>query len=377
MKILQKLLVTLMVLMMLAGCAAAEKTPAVAAVVNGEEVLQSEVDSQLVYYTQLYSANGVDTSDETIAAYLADIALTAAVSDRLLVQDMTAQGVFTFTEDEATAITAQAENAYAIAIAQIAASYKATDEGAKASDDEAIAYAQSYVDGQGYTLAYLQQYYQNDAASQKYADLLMEGEVITDEDVQTAYDKRVAESKAAYEDNVSDFETALNNNTEVWYVPAGYRNVLQILIRSDADDKLADTADKVAEIYAKLAAGDAFTDLIRTYGEDSAFDTESFFDTGYMVNKDSVMWEDSFIAAVFGESMQAPGDYTQTPVVSDMGVHILYYLSDHPSGAVELTEDVKEALRDTLYGERSNERVQARLTVLQDEAAVQLAGAAE
>ena len=55
----------------------------------------------------------------------------------------------------------------------------------------------------------------------------------------------------------------------------------------------------------------------------------------------------------------------------------MYYSGDPPPGAVALTDDVKNALRDTLYGERSIEKAQARLTVLQDEADVRLTSAAE
>lgn len=375
MKNIRRILAALLALMLIAGCAAAEDSAAVAAIVNGESVLQSEVDAQYQYYLQLYSANGVDTTDAAIAAYISDMALSAVISDRLLTQDMTAKGVFDFTEEETSAIKEKAESAYAAMVAQIATLYKNTETGASATDDEAISYAESYVDSQGYTLSYVYQYYQNDAASQKYADLLMDGATISDEEVQSAYEERVAESKAAYEGNVSDYETALNNNKEVWYVPEGYRSILQILIRSDAEDKLADTADKVKEVYAALENGTPFADLIRTYGEDASFDDEAFFGSGYMVNKESVIWADSIIAAAFSEDMQKAGDYTKTPVVSDLGVHILYYLGDHEAGAVALTDDVKEALRDTLYGERSNEKVNARLTVLQDEAEVTLTGA--
>ncbi|MDD3212151.1 MAG: hypothetical protein PHY64_00630 [Eubacteriales bacterium] len=368
----RKLLALLLAAIVWMGCAAAEEAAQIAAVVNGEDVLQSEVDTQLAYYRQLYAENGVDTADETIAAYLESMALTAAISDRLLVQDMTAKGVFAFTEEETSDIQSEAQSTYAALATQRITAYRSTEEGAAASDDEALAYAENDLQQRGYTLAYFNQYYRNDVASQKYADLLMEGETISDEEVQTAYEARVAESKTAYEGNVSAYETALNNGEEVWYVPAGYRNVLQILIRSDAEDKLADTADTVAAIYSALEAGTPFEELIRTYGEDSAFDIESFFSTGYMVNKDSVLWDDAFVEAAFSEDMLEPGDYTGTAIESDVGVHILYYLSDHPAGVVELTDDVKEALRETLYGETANQRVQARLAVLQDEADVQL-----
>ena len=195
---------------------------------------------------------------------------------------------------------------------------------------------------------------------------------MTPEDVQAGYEQRVEDSKAAYAQDISAFETALASGQEVWYRPEGYRAVLQIMIGAQGEDdesKLASVKEKTDDIYARLAQGEPFTSLIAAYGEDSAFDSESFYETGYQVHRDSILWEDAFVQAVFGADMPAPGDYTQ-PVVFGDNVHILYYLKDVPAGAVSLTDELSEALKEDIYSERVNSKTEARLAELKETAEI-------
>ena len=372
----KKMMLVLLALVMALSTAFAEGTDAVVATVNGEAIMHSALDAQKEYYASLFSSYGLDIADETISAYIEDMSLTALIEDLLLVQDMTEKGVYNFTDVELSEINENAVNAYSQTVVELGTyllnNYGASDE--DMTDENIVLYGTSAAEMYGYTLDYFIEYCQNDAASQKYADMLMEGVEITEEEVVKEYEARVAQSKELYAEDITAFETALTNGGEIWYRPDGYRRVLQIMIASDAEDKLAATRAQVEEIYGKLEAGAAFEDMIREYGMDAAFDDEAFYAAGYMVHPQSVMWEDSFISAAFSADMEKPGSYTREPVVSSAGVHILYYLRDEAAGAAELTEEVKAALRSSMYNDRADERVVARVEELAAAAKIVITG---
>ena len=87
-------LVVLAALFLTMGCALAEDNAEdpVIALVNGEELLESEYASMESYYYIMYGNSGADLTDETIKAYVQDLALTAAIEDMLVEQDMRAHG---------------------------------------------------------------------------------------------------------------------------------------------------------------------------------------------------------------------------------------------------------------------------------------------
>ena len=237
---------------------------------------------------------------------------------------------------------------------------------AESTDDELMVYALAYAESLGVTEETYVDFYRTQFAAVNYHSWLIRDNPVTDADVDSAYAKRVENSKALYENDAAAFENAVSSGNEVWYYPAGYRNVLQILLPAEGEseeEKLAYTKDTVAEIYARLENGEAFETLIREYGTDAAFQDESFFDVGYQVHGDSVVWEDAFIAAAFSADMAQPGCWSQ-PFASDLGVHILYYLSDAASGPIELDDTLREALSSLVYTQRYTEAQSLRVDEL-------------
>ena len=237
---------------------------------------------------------------------------------------------------------------------------------AESTDDELMVYALAYAESLGVSEETYVDFYRTQFAAVNYHSWLIRDNPVTDEDVDSAYAQRVESSKALYEHDAAAFETAVSSGAEVWYYPAGYRNVLQILLPAEGDteaEKLAYTLDTVAEIVARLEKGEAFEALIREYGTDANFNDESFFSVGYQVHRDSVIWEDAFIAAAFSEDMAQPGCWSQ-PFASNLGVHILYYLSDAEAGAIEMDETLRDALSTLIYTERYTEAQAVRLDEL-------------
>lgn len=69
---------------------------------------------------------------------------------------------------------------------------------------------------------------------------------------------------------------------------------------------------------------------------------------GYYVSAASQNWESNFRDGAM--ALANIGDYSQTPVVSGSGVHIIQYTADVPAGNVDL-----EQLRDALTAETLSE----------------------
>ena len=114
------------------------------------------------------------------------------------------------------------------------------------------------------------------------------------------------------------------------------------------------------DIYARLEKGESFEALIAEYGTDSGMTSEDTLKEGYLVHKDSIIWDPAFIAAAFSDKMNQPGD-TSDPAVGNYGVHILHYLKDVPGGFVELSEAIHEEIYTYLVSQRENQIISEAL----------------
>lgn len=336
------------------------------ATVNGEELLYSTylpIESAYLYQAE---AAGANLSDPTVYAYFQDLALTYAIEQMLVKQDMVAQGCYDFDAETEAWFTEQGSAAYQAALEDVMNALRTSET----SEDELTVYALAYAQSLGVTEQTYIDFYRTQYAASKYYAWLIRDNPVTDADVQAAYNARVAQSKALYEHDIAAFEHALNSGAEIWYKPAGYRSILQILLpaQGETDEaKLESVRATVDALYARLEQGESFQQLIAEYGTDANFANEDFLATGYQVHADSVMWEDAFVAAAFSAEMAQPGCWSQ-PLVSELGVHILYYLNDADSGPIELTEAVYDALAYALYTERYTAAQTQRITELADSA---------
>ena len=186
----------------------------------------------------------------------------------------------------------------------------------------------------------------------------------TDEEVDDVFQLYGAQYKQQYEGNVAMYEYYTQyNGYESWYVPEGYRSVIHILLdveeeqlkafldaqsaweelssdeNADADalaaakialDEaraavIASRQDDIDAIYAALEQGESFQNLIAAYGTDPGMQDEATLAAGYKVHQDSIIYDSAFTEGAFQEKMQKIGDVSD-PVVSQFGIHILYYL---------------------------------------------------
>lgn len=132
----------------------------------------------------------------------------------------------------------------------------------------------------------------------------------------------LAEAKAAYDEAAAALEQA-----QVAYADALEAATLPLL------------ADKIDEINAAFAAGIDFKSLVNRYSTDRT--ERNISGLGYPFHPDSEMWPEKFRAAA--AALEKPGDISD-PVVTEQGVHIIYYDSDMPAGDHVPTEEEQKLL---------------------------------
>ena len=242
------------------------------------------------------------------------------------------------------------------------------------------------------------------------AALRDEVEEVTDEQLQAAYDQKVADDEETYTANPGAYGSAMTNGSEAYWVPDGYRTVKHILLipedslmtaytdaksalqakqdelheysheLEDANDDDVEGARTAEEIQADIDAANAELPELEAAVEAAAQacldNVKDRSDAIYARLEAGEAFED--LMAEFGEdpgmqreptmttgyyvcsesanwqqeftdgamALGQVGDYSAEPVLSGSGVHIIEYASDVAGGAVALS-----TVHDALYAE--------------------------
>lgn len=284
--------------------------------VNGAELYDSDFTETYRYYEEVFQAAGYDTEGQETASYLEERAWDATVSGELMRQGLEKDGYYDFSEEE--------------------------EKGFESQDER---------DSQAFS---------------DFQDDLKEQISFDDEEIREYYDELVAADQETYQDNISAYEyTKYYTGTDLWYIPEGYRQVLQIVL--DKDDEELD--EKMEEIYRRAEEGEAFRELVKEYTIDETATEEKVLEQGYYIHQDSVVWSQEMIGAAFSQEMQEPGDLTS--FTDDTGTHILYYAGDLESGpAVEYTDETAEYVLERMEEEKLQELSDEYLDGMYDSAVI-------
>ena len=225
----------------------------------------------------------------------------------------------------------------------------------------------------------------------------------TDEEIQAAYDDTVKEEMEYFGNDVAMYEMYQNYYGPFHYIPEGYRGITHILLKVDqelldkwtdlsarleesrennettGEDDDAEPSEETAEpaeteepvteemveaarqaildsqreildeIKSRLEKGDSFESLIAEFGTDTGMQNEDNLKNGYSIHPDSILYDSNFTRAA--AALEKVGDISD-PVISQFGIHILYYLRDIPAGPLEMSDDEKESLRSEIETER-------------------------
>lgn len=377
MKTFTRLMALLMALLMLFACAVAEDTSTldpVLAVVGDDEITLSEAD-EMAYMLYYYGYVEAYPDYDAAVAYMVQ---TAVIENHIKTA-----GYMDFTEEEMAAFRNEADAEWEAMLDEYIANYLTEDtEEARASlREQAEAYYAAYGYSQSTTLEDL-------LISEGYTRLeaaLADGYVPTEEEIQDVFMQYGVQYQQMFENDVASYEYYTNYyGYESWYTPAGYRSVLHILL--DVDEALltawqdaqmaqdeaasAETVDEAAvaaaketveaarqaildskkaeldDIYARLEQGEDIKNLIAQYNTDPGMQDAATLAEGYHVHPESIVYDVDFTAGCFEEQMTAPGTYSN-PVVSQFGIHVIYYLKDVMGGLI-MTDAVRAEIEEFL-----------------------------
>ncbi|MHC1786584.1 MAG: peptidylprolyl isomerase [Christensenellales bacterium] len=367
------------------------------ATLNGSPILKSEVDAVIPQLQDYMS----DASDYQYAVEF-------LVRQRVLDQKIKDMGFDQFTAEEQDAFQKEAQAQWEEGIESYVTYYLSEDT--EAARAELRTQAEAFYTQQGFDLALLTANVSRRAAIDRMTSYLVGGYQPTQEEIDATFQQYGASYQQNYENNVTAYEyNTIYGQQPSWYTPAGYRGIIHILLQPDAavldaynqlasafeeQQNLVDadpavttapeaTADPAAlptatpvpvtqeqvdkarqavldavkadtdAIYASLSSGETFEALIAKYGKDPGMQDEATLKDGYLVHKESVVWDPAFTAGAFSGKMAAVGDVSD-PIVSSHGVHILKYLRDVPSGLI-MTDAIGAEIADYLTSVKESE----------------------
>ncbi|MCR5297392.1 MAG: peptidyl-prolyl cis-trans isomerase [Clostridiales bacterium] len=372
--------------------------------VNGDELRES--DETVQFFINYYLGQVGEADDETMTL-IRQYSLDNAITYRIIMQKLDEAGKKPTDEDFATQRVTLKNQWDEIITEMMSDMYgvgdDASEEDKTAARGDVLSYIQTYY---GYTE---ESFIEEGVFSLPYdraREVAGSGEPVTDEQVEAYFQDLVEEDKEMYGDIATYEYYTQYLGQESMYIPEGYRGITHILLEVDEDlmnnwqelqakleeqgaeeeettdavaeetaeadatpapteepvtQEMVDAAKKaildsvqgkVDEIMAKLKDGADFEELIKEYGTDSGMDDEATRAQGYPVHKDSILYDPAFIEAA--TALEKVGDVSD-PIVTQFGVHLLYYLRDIPGGATELTDTMREEIREALQEENANE----------------------
>mgnify|MGYP000456962735 CR=1 FL=1 len=113
-------------------------------------------------------------------------------------------------------------------------------------------------------------------------------------------------------------------------------------------EELLPTAQEVIDAFN---SGTSFSDLIDQYNEDPGMENEPTATNGYAVSANSTAWDPAFTEGAM--SIESIGEISE-PVYGQNGIHIIYYDSDIPAGAVDL-ESVRAEIEESALNTKLND----------------------
>ena len=359
--------------------------------------LQSAIDTD-IEFTELLSQEAL--TDEARQAQRDDT-IERFIGEGRIQSKLQEAGQNDFTSEEEENLKAAARNLYEQLWQGI---WQQAQDSSEEFTEEQVT---EYLEESGYSAEAIYEAYTATERRYRAIDLYCPAITLTEDMVREYYEEQFLNpDRERYENDIDLYEREiLAPQNESFYTPAGYRAIQQILLEyPDAVNKglarekvqfaqaaqavasalqpLADAAatardwDDISEACANYAeaakaleavqkavvekrealtlpliqarvdeirtafdAGIDFNSLIKKYSADTnAQNTEK---GGYPVHPDSRSWPAEFLQAA--TALQKPGDISE-PVLTDLGIHILYYASDIPAGEHELTAEERETL---------------------------------
>ena len=228
---------------------------------DGGEITQEDImasyTSQYSYMSQLYSMYGMSMPSSAGT----DI-LQTVVEDRVksiaIEKQMEARGL-SLDADKLSELQAEADEHYQDAYDSFYANAKGDTDAVRAKQTEYDLATYGYTKDALYAIEVAE-------ANQELIEQTVRDEIteVTDEELQAAYDAKVAEDEESYSASTGSFESAMTSDDGVVaWMPEGYRTVKHILVKPEDDilsavktarNALSDAESDIEDLKAELEA---------------------------------------------------------------------------------------------------------------------------
>lgn len=355
-----------------AGCSAKLNDPVVGKVGNIDIRFQTyyRVYVNNMYMQSIYGTYDVST-DEAYRAFQ-DMVFDSIINSMLPIYVANQAGVTLTAEEEAEvqeSLQQEIDSLYESYAGDVDASI--TDEDEKRAEEEKLLLADLKANGLTYDkyIKSIEDSLRDEAIANKYIESLLAEVTVTDDDVQAYYDEQLAYYQERYEEDPAnyfdDYSSFLNGGSQPLVVPEGYNYYKHILVLDAEEGEDKDVDAIVAEIYAKIEAGEDFDALIEKYGEDPGMQNEPYKTEGYILSEANASdYYEEFSAAAL--ALENEGDITPEAVQSSKGKHIIKKCGPVEAKTVTLDE-VKDTIREQVETERKNDLYQEYLAKWKEE----------
>lgn len=355
-----------------AGCSAKLNDPVVGKVGNIDIRFQTyyRVYVNNMYMQSIYGTYDVST-DEAYRAFQ-DMVFDSIINSMLPIYVAKQAGVTLTAEEEAEvqeSLQQEIDSLYESYADDVDASI--TDEDEKRAEEEKLLLADLKANGLTYDkyIKSIEDSLRDEAIANKYIESLLAEVTVTDDDVQAYYDEQLAYYQERYEEDPAnyfdDYSSFLNGGSQPLVVPEGYNYYKHILVLDAEEGEDKDVDAIVAEIYAKIEAGEDFDALIEEYGEDPGMQNEPYKTEGYILSEANASdYYEEFSAAAL--ALENEGDITLEAVQSSKGKHIIKKCGPVEAKTVTLDE-VKDTIREQVETERKNDLYQEYLAQWKEE----------
>ena len=375
------------------------------------EDVQAEYEMQ----ASQYASYGMDLESMGLADMAKQSIVEVAVEDAVIMAKANELGLVKLDEETMAQMEADAQETLDYYVDYFVSYYYAD---AEEVTDEMKAEALAYWESTGTTYEAILDSYIESEAFAAVEEYILQDVVVTEEDVQNAYQNMIADNQAAYADDATYNSDRTNGEAIAWN-PEGYRAVKHVLVKFDDEqsalysqlqsqltslnaekeaienpaeetEAAEDAAEprSIEEINADIAAcamevealysqllptaeeviakfndGAAFEDLIAEYNADPGMTAEPTATQGYAVREGSTYWDPAFTEGAM--SIAEIGGIS-APVYGSYGIHIIYYMADVPAGEVALDE-IRTAVEENALYEKQNATYSAQIDAWMEE----------
>ena len=338
--------------------------------------IQEEYDATLDAYVNMYAQYGyaMDEYDIDFQMSVAQETVQYRINQLIVEHKVLAEG-YELTEEKEAEFLAQAQETYD----SLRSYYESYLSAYGYTGDDLAAIVDEEVAASGYTVdSLLENIRLNDMLGYLY-DLATAGVTVSEDEVREAFEVKLAEAQALYEEDVDAYIDDYLMEADILYTPEGLRLVHCIYIALSDEDvaELAAVGSIVADatpseatlseaeiaelsgsekanaVLARIRDGLDFTEAMITFNEDGS--TPEQLDAGYPVCADSVLYSPAFVEGAM--ALENVGDVSDV-IVTETGCFILRYVSDIEAGSVSLedrieieTEEALEAKMNEAYSD--------------------------